>query len=101
MVALYNIAGNIFKCHSLKFWFRSNGVMFNSKPMMKSIFSQITLILTVCFVVSGHRMFANDADTTARVKPDPLPSWTLIVPGAVYFHQGEIAQGLTFTVLQA
>jgi len=59
------------------------------------------LMMAACFVGFAFRLIAGDADTTARVKPDPLPSWTLFVPGAAYFHQGSIAKGLTFAVLQA
>lgn len=54
----------------------------------------LLFIVVFCYGVSGQ---PNDTVSTA---PARIPAWTLLLPGATKFYQGEIAEGLTFSLLE-
>jgi membrane protease YdiL (CAAX protease family) len=43
---------------------------------------------------------AQGLDTLQVNKPKSFPSWTLFVPGATYYYNGRIVEGLTFSAIE-
>jgi membrane protease YdiL (CAAX protease family) len=65
--------------------------------MMTSLRNAILLLILTWMTVE---LPGQIPDTTLKMVPDPLPPWTLYVPGASYFHQGKITAGLVFSALE-
>ena len=40
------------------------------------------------------------SDTLKQNSPKSFPGWTLLVPGATYFYDGRIAEGMTFSAIE-
>jgi membrane protease YdiL (CAAX protease family) len=62
---------------------------------MKHLLNEgLFFLVLFCYGVSGQ---TNDTLSTASAR---IPYWTLLLPGATSFYQGEIAEGLTFSLLE-
>jgi len=40
------------------------------------------------------------SDTLKQNPPQSFPGWTLFIPGATYYYDGRVAEGLTFSALE-
>ena len=54
----------------------------------------------VLMVTVTSNVLAQDPDTVPRTKPEPLPLWTLYVPGASCFYQKQYVKGTLFSALE-
>ncbi len=52
------------------------------------------------FIVLLYIGVSGQTNDTGSTLPARIPSWTLLLPGATYFYQGKIAEGLTFSLLE-
>lgn len=57
-------------------------------------------LFILLFALTTIRIFCQSPDTTRRVKPEPLPLWTIYLPGASYFSQKQYVKGAVFSVLE-
>lgn len=58
-------------------------------------------ILAGLLVVATFPLHAQGPDTLQQSPPPtPLPIWTLIVPGATYYYNGRVVEGLVFTGIE-
>ncbi len=57
------------------------------------------LITCVCLYVCLHPASGRSMDAPAA-EPEPIPGWTVFVPGASYFYQGKMIEGSVFSVLE-
>jgi len=59
-------------------------------------------LIIIIFILSNisTSVISQSPDTSLVDKPELLPSWTILVPGATYFHQKKITEGIIFSTLE-
>jgi membrane protease YdiL (CAAX protease family) len=58
-------------------------------------------IKSIIFIfIVAFSLNAQVLDTLQTEKPKSFPAWTFIVPGATYFYDGRIAEGMTFSAIE-
>ena len=60
---------------------------------------RLIVILIILFNVSTIAL-PQSSDTIIADKPELLPNWTFFIPGATYFHQKKITEGIIFSTLE-
>jgi membrane protease YdiL (CAAX protease family) len=60
---------------------------------------RLRLILLLLFT-EVCLLHCQSSDTLKQNPPNSFPGWTLLVPGATYYYDGRVVEGLTFSTLE-